>query len=113
MTAPTEPLVTAAAVAEYLQSTVADEPGIDAVVAAVTDVVTEIHGAPAAGAQWRAKYQLGAIMLAARLVRRRITPAGVIQGIGEMGGATAYVQRVDPDAAFHLELGNYRKPRVG
>lgn len=53
----------------------------------------------------------GATMLAARLYRRRNSPAG-ITAFGTDGGAV-YVQRQDPDVALLLGLGAYARPRVG
>lgn len=59
---------------------------------------------------WPEDVALGADMLGARLWRRRDTPSGV-----ELFGADAiaYVQRLDPDVAMLLELGDWSKPRVG
>ncbi|QNQ90878.1 hypothetical protein GP475_09675 [Corynebacterium poyangense] len=48
----------------------------------------------------------GGTMLAARLYRRRNSPAGV-ESFGELG--PVYVSRNDPDLAMTLGLGNYRK----
>lgn len=52
----------------------------------------------------------GATMLAARLYRRKNSPAGV-EAFGADGAV--YVQRNDPDIALLLELGNYGRPVVG
>lgn len=52
----------------------------------------------------------GAVMLAARLYRRRNSPDGV-QTNGQEG--TVYVMRTDPDVAMLLELGPYKRPKVG
>lgn len=60
---------------------------------------------------WADKVKLGAVMLAARLVRRRNSPQG-IAAFTEAGGA-AYVSRIDPDVAQLLRLGAYAAPQVG
>lgn len=60
---------------------------------------------------WADKVKLGAVMLAARLVRRRNSPQGVA-AFTEVGGA-AYVSRIDPDVAQLLRLGAYAAPQVG
>lgn len=52
----------------------------------------------------------GAVMLAARLHRRKDSPAGVA-AFGDQG--PVYVQRNDPDIALLLQLGAYAKPAVG
>lgn len=52
----------------------------------------------------------GAVMLAARLFRRRNTPDGVLAFGGD---APLYVQRNDPDVALLLGLGSHGKPAVG
>lgn len=52
----------------------------------------------------------GAVMLAARLVRRRNSPSGV-EAMTDQGAA--YVSRNDPDIAQTLQLGAYAKPSVG
>lgn len=57
-----------------------------------------------------ANVTMGATMLAARVYRRRNSPAGV-EAMGELG--PVYVQRNDPDVAMLLGLGNFRPLRVG
>lgn len=59
---------------------------------------------------WTHSFTMGGVMLAARIYRRRNSPAGV-ESFGEMG--PVYVQRNDPDIALMLGLGNYRRPMVG
>lgn len=63
------------------------------------------------GAGWRDDTWLAAVMLAARLVRRRNSPQGVA-AFTEQGGA-AYVSRHDPDVAQMLRIGSYAAPQVG
>ena len=52
----------------------------------------------------------GATLLAARLFRRKNSPAGV-ETFGSEGAA--YVVRQDPDVALLLRLGNHQGPAVG
>lgn len=52
----------------------------------------------------------GATMLAARLWRRKGSPAGV-EAMGTLGAT--YVMRNDPDIAMLLQLGPYAGPQVG
>ncbi len=52
----------------------------------------------------------GATMLAARLWRRKGSPAGV-EAMGTLGAT--YVMRNDPDIALLLQLGAYSGPQVG
>ena len=59
---------------------------------------------------WPDNIVTGANMLAARLWRRRDTPAGVV-AFGDAGAV--YVQRNDPDVAMLLELGAWARPAVG
>lgn len=59
---------------------------------------------------WPAHWVHGARMLAARVYRRRDSPAGV-EAMGELG--PVYVQRNDPDLAQLLEIGRYAPPQVG
>lgn len=51
----------------------------------------------------------GAVMLAARLYRRRNSPAG----IETMGETVNYVASFDPDLDQFLRRGRYRMPGVG
>lgn len=76
---------------------------------AVNSLVVEWKGpAPASG--WPAHVTRGLNMLAARLIRRRNSPAGV-EAAGELG--PLYVQRNDPDVAMLLGLGTYSRPMIG
>lgn len=78
-------------------------------VAAVNSLIVSWKGArPVDG--WPAHVVRGLNMLAARLVRRRNSPAGV-EAAGELG--PLYVQRNDPDVAMLLGLGAYTRPAVG
>lgn len=92
-----------------------DDDAIDSVVAAVNAL---IRGLPVAGSSntdpapedWPNDIKFGAMLLAARLWRRRNTPGGV-EAAGDFG--IAYVRRNDPDIAQMLQLGEYAPPRVG
>lgn len=77
------------------------------VVAAVNDYMVALKGDLV---EWPPRFVQGGIMLAARLYRRRNSPAGV-EAFGELGGV--YVQRNDPDVALMLELGVYKRPLIG
>lgn len=59
---------------------------------------------------WADDVKQGANMLAARLYRRRNSPAGV-ESVSELGAV--YVQRNDPDVAMMLGIGAYSRPIVG
>lgn len=103
----------------------ADDARLPAIVAAVNVVVRGLPVAegitgettsdpdadpPVVAAPWPAGVRLGATMLAARLWKRRNSPAGV-EAIGTDG--PLYVRRNDPDIAMLLGLGDYGKPAVG
>lgn len=59
---------------------------------------------------WPARIVEGANMLAARLFRRKNSPAGV-ETFGDQGAT--YVMRNDPDIAMLLKLGGYTAPQIG
>lgn len=59
---------------------------------------------------WPGDITEGALMLAARLFRRRNSASGV-EAFGAEG--ILYVRRSDPDIAMLLELGEYQPPAVG
>ena len=84
---------------------------IEHAVAAVNSWMVRTFGGrvtPADGAEDTQAHQaLGALMLAARLVRRRNSPEGV-QAVTELG--PVYVSRNDPDVALLLGLD---LPKVG
>lgn len=63
-----------------------------------------------AGRTWPDDIVQGATMLAARLYRRRNSPAG-FEAFG--GDGAVYVQRNDPDIAQMLEIGSWLPPAVG
>jgi hypothetical protein len=106
--------LTGADVHAWLKSkdTPADAAELAMVVAATVDYV---DGLPvvrdsANPAVWSASVKLGAAMLAARLFRRRNSPAG-IEGMTEAG--TSYVARHDPDVSRLLKLDGSTAPAVG
>lgn len=61
-------------------------------------------------AAWTSDVVLGSTMLAARLWRRKDSPAGV-ETMGDLG--PVYVQRNDPDIALLLRLGAYGGDGLG
>lgn len=101
------PPTSAAVVAEHLswQKTDEDELSrLDGVVAAVNAFVNRVA---TTSAPERAQ---GALLLAARLWRRRNSPEGVATFTGD---GAVYVQRNDPDVAQYLGIGSYAPPVVG
>lgn len=109
-------MLTAQAVADRTKEPV-DDPTVVDVTAAVNVLV---ENAPAArrmadpddpdATVWADDTYLGALMYAARLVRRANSPAG-IEAFLESG--VAYVQRNDPDVAQLLRLGPFAPPMTG
>jgi hypothetical protein len=66
---------------------------------------------PAQGAEaFPSNVVTGATMMAARLFRRRESPAGVV-AFGDAGAL--YVMRNDPDVAMLLGLGSWASPGLG
>lgn len=109
MTEPTPPLVDEAKLAAYLSLEPGESAGELAPVAgAVESLLTAWFGPPAIG--WPDHVRHGALMLGARIYRRRNSPAGV-EAMNELG--VAYVQRNDPDLAMLLGIGSYKRPQVG
>lgn len=103
-------LVDAAAVEAYLGlGPDRDRDQLAAVCAAVNDLVSDWHGLTAEDEPGD-RLKFGALMLAARVYRRRNSPAGV-EALGELG--PVYVSRNDPDLTMMLGLGNYRTPKIG
>lgn len=103
-------LTTAAAVEKYLGlGPERDRAELEAVVAAVNGVVAEWKGLTE-GDEVADQVSFGALMLSARVYRRRNSPAGV-EALGELG--PVYVSRNDPDLAMMLGLGSYRPPMIG
>lgn len=85
------------------------EAELEPIVWAINSKVIEWHGY-APSDRWTDNHRLGAIMLAARISRRKLTPGGIPE-LGELNiGAFA---RSDPDASMLLGLGAWTKPMVG
>lgn len=82
---------------------------IATVVPAVNAFIASFHQPDSEGA-WSANLTQGAVMLAARVVRRRNSPAGV-ESFTELG--PTYVSRYDPDLDRLLGLGGWRRLVVG
>lgn len=77
----------------------------------VADDPADDSGAEApAGDAWPADLYRGAVMLAARLYRRRTSPDATIAAEGEFG--PMYVARTDPDIAMLLRFGPWAETWV-
>lgn len=94
-----------------------DDDRLESIVSAVNRVVrcwpaSEAAVADPVAENWDAAPDVveGATMLAARLWRRKGSPAGV-EAMGSLGAT--YVMRNDPDIALLLQLGPYAGPQVG
>lgn len=82
-----------------------EDPHVSVIVDAVNGMVTEWHGE-----DWPAGVELGAVMLASRLHRRRNSPAGV-ESFGDLGAS--YVSRYDSDLDRQLRINSWTPPAVG
>lgn len=87
---------------------------IDTLVPVVSDLVDSLPAAPYVlsldgSRDWAPRTVQAAVMLTARLYRRRNSPNGV-EALTE-GGAT-YVSRYDPDIAQMLRTGRFAPPRA-
>lgn len=100
-------IITTAEVLTSLGLSEAHASEVAPVTAAVNSLVAKYKGDHES---WPDHWKQGARMLAARIYRRRDSPAGV-ESMGELG--PVYVQRNDPDLAQLLELGRYAPPMVG
>lgn len=89
-----------------------DDDRLARIVAAVNSLVRDLPIASRSDGLvvFHARVVEGANMLAARIWRRKDSPAGVVS-VGDFG--PVYVQRNDPDVALLLELGAHSKPMVG
>lgn len=85
---------------------------LNMIVAAVNSQVRtwRVSQAAVGATVWPDRIVSGATMLAARLYRRRNSPAGV-ESFGSDGAV--YVSRTDPDIAQLLGLGTHQPPTVG
>ncbi|WP_330182820.1 phage head-tail connector protein [Nocardia sp. NBC_01503] len=113
MTAPVgPPAIGITDVKAYLSLTdTSDDAALTEVVDAVNDLMAHWFGpAVIVADEWPDRLVQGAVMLAARIYRRRNSPSGV-ESFGELG--PIYVQRNDPDIAHLLGLGAYARPAVG
>lgn len=89
-------------------STPADDPTVAAVVAAVNDEISRLPVATDSDRGPGDAVKLAALMLGARLLRRRNSANGIETMTAE--GTVAYVTRYDPDIARMLRLD---APAVG
>lgn len=104
MTAP-DPIVSPEQVAAWLGMDAPDDHVLT-VIPAVAAYVREVHGDGPHGDT----IVLGALMLAALIVRRRNSPGGV-ESFGEL--EPSFVARYDPTISQLLRLGNHRRLVVG
>lgn len=93
--------ITSDEVLRHLKLTGPDEH-IALIVDSVNSMLDEWHGDT-----WPAGVHLGAVMLAARLHRRRNSSAGV-EAFGDMGAA--YVSRYDSDLDRQLRINDWTPP---
>lgn len=89
------------------------EPIVDSVNALVrrwpvSEAAVDLEGDP--DRAWPGNIVHGAVMLSARLWRRKDTPGGV-EAFTQLGAA--YVMRSDPDVAMLLKLGSWQAPGIG
>lgn len=96
--------ITAQDVEDYL-GTSKPSPTLGDTVAAAVDLVESWKSTPQE--KWPPRWRRGCIMLAARMDRRRNSPAGV-DTMGEIG--VVYVSRKDPDIAQLLDIGDFSIP---
>lgn len=97
-------MITAEQVAAHVKLTGVD-PHLELVVNAVNSMINEWHGN-----EWPSGVELGAIMLAARLHRRRNSSAGV-ESFSDLGAT--YVSRYDADLDRQLRINGWAFPQVG
>lgn len=96
-------MITPEEVANHLKLTAPDEH-LPLIVDAVNAMVTEWHGS-----EWPGGVKLGAVMLAARLHRRRNSAAGV-ETFSDMGAS--YVSRYDADLDRQLRINSWTPPVI-
>lgn len=96
-------MINTAQVSTHLKLPAPDEH-LDLIVSEVNAMVTAWHGET-----WPPGVTLGAVMLAARLHRRRNSSAGV-ESFSEMGAA--YVSRYDSDLDRQLQINSWTPPVV-
>lgn len=98
--------ITADSVAAWMKSDIAaDDSELVRCVDTVNALVTSWHGE-----NWPPGADTGAIMLAARLHRRRNSPGGV-ENFGDAGAA--YIPRYDADLDRLLRINEWATPQVG
>lgn len=105
-------------VKEWLKLPAGDDVYVDRAVSSANAYVAGLPVVAALGfmpdgttpADWTDDINLGAVMLASRLYRRRNSAAGV-EAITEAGAQ--YVARYDSDISRLLKIDGYQKPQVG
>lgn len=98
-------MITPNVVANHLKLAGGPDDHLKIIVDAVNGMINEWHGE-----KWPAGVELGAIMLAARLHRRRNSAAGV-ETFSDMGAS--YVSRYDADLDRQLRINAWTPPVVG
>ena len=106
-------MITAQAVIDWMgrpNLTEQDLAALEMVLAAVNEYVESLPSIDRdVVGGWAGTTALGAVMLAARIYRRKNSPGG-IEAVGDM---TTYVSRYDSDIARLLNIDTFRKPMVG
>lgn len=92
---------------EHVDRAVASSNAFVASLPVVANLGLDDDGNPVA---WTDDINLGAIMLASRLYRRRASASGV-EAITE--GGAQYVARYDSDISRLLQIDGYQKPQIG
>ncbi len=113
-------VITPAQVSDWLggvgESADPNDPNLLMVVDAVNAMVRAMPTAPVTPATdtdpaaWAPQTVAAAVMLGARLVRRRNSPGGVE---AFLENSAAYVSRYDPDIGRMLRIDAYAPPQVG
>jgi hypothetical protein len=101
------PPTSAAAVAEHMSWTDQTDEQLARLEGTVAAVNAFVRRVATTSAPEQAQ---GALLLAARLWRRRNSPEGVATFTSD---GAVYVQRNDPDVAQYLGIGHYAPPVVG
>lgn len=107
-----DPAFNVAAIKAWLKIDRPDDDGILATIAvAVTSLIEDLPDVRRTDTgAWADSTHTAALMLAARLYRRRNSPAGV-EAFANQGAV--YVSRYDSDIARLLRIDSYTPPRVG
>lgn len=107
-----DPAFTGAAIKAWLRIDRADDDDLlDTIATAVTSLIEDLPDVRRTlDGLWSDATHLAALMMGARLYRRRNSPAGV-EAFSNQG--VAYVSRYDPDIARALRVDGFTRPAVG